>query len=277
MQLLEWYNLIFVAPIGLAAIYLILSSMGIGGETGHDLGHDVSVDHDITVDHDLAVEHDVTLEHDVSVEHDISADHDVSVEHDVAAEHDLGADHGAVAGHEAPTGVEHEVHGEHFVEHHETSLLLRGLTVLGFGKIPLSLLVTSLMVLFGVSGLAANTVFGYLLPFKWAPVVYVWPSLGIAVLVGLSLTGMTARGLARLMPTSETYAILPEELVGLVGIAVYGLREGQKAEVHVKDGAGDWHSIAGQPVTGDIAKHQEVVLVRYHRDGDYYDVSLLPV
>jgi hypothetical protein len=265
VQLLEWYNLIFVAPIALAAIYLILSSMGIGGETGHDLGHDVSVDHDITVDHDLAVEHDVALEH------------DISVEHDVAAEHDLGADHGAVAGHEAPTGLEHEVHGEHMVEHHETSLLLRGLTVLGFGKIPLSLLVTSLMVLFGVSGLAANTVFGYLLPFKWAPVVYVWPSLGFAVLVGLSLTGVTARGLARLMPTSETYAVLPEELVGLVGIAVYGLREGQKAEVHVKDGAGDWHSIAGQPVIGDIAKDQEVVLVRYHRDGDYYDVSVLPV
>jgi hypothetical protein len=51
------------------------------------------------------------------------------------------------------------------------------------------------------------------------------------------------------MPTSETYVIRPSELVGRMGIAVYDL----------------------------IAKDTEVIVVRYDREGDCYDVSTSPL
>lgn len=254
-QLVQWYNIVFVAPVVLSALYLVLSAMGMSGE--HDADHDLG--HDVTVDHDAAVEHEVALEH------------DVTVEHGVTLEHEAGIEHGPVG------GVEHETHDLHFHGDHGDSLILRGLSLLGFGKVPLSILVTCLLVIFGVTGLVCNGLFEWVLPWKWAPGLYFWVSLSAAVVCSLSLTGMAARGLSRIMPTTETYAIAPEDLVGRIGIVVWGLCEGQTGDVDVQDAGGDWHRVGARPVGGDIAKGASVILARYHRDEGYYDAALSPL
>jgi membrane protein implicated in regulation of membrane protease activity len=263
MDLLEWYNLVFVAPIGLAAIYLILSASGIGGDSDHDLSHEM--DHDVAVDHDLSADHDVALDHDVDVDHDVAMDHDVDVDHDVEV------------GHEVQSGVEHELHDTHFEGHHNDSFTLRALSVLGFGKVPVSILMTCLMVIFGASGLICNGLFAQVLPWGWAPTVYFWPSLAIAVVLSLTLTGWTAKGLARIMPTMETYAIKQTDLVGNVGVAVYALQAAEMGTVDVKDAGGTVHRVAAKLDAGAVPKGEEVVVVRYHKERDYYDVSESPL
>ena len=272
MDLLEWYNLVFVAPIGLAAIYLILSASGIGG-TDHDMGHDV--DHDLAFGHD--VDHDVAIEHDMGVDHDVALEHDVSVDHDIAADHDVDAGHEVDLGHDVHAGIEHEVHDGHFEHEHEASFLLRTLSVLGFGKVPVSILVTCLMVIFGVTGLICNTMLSSVLAASWGPVVYFWPSLVIAIVASLTLTGMTARGLNRIMPTSETYAIKQTDLVGNVGVAVYGLRAQDMGMADVHDAGGTVHRVAARLDTGEVARGEEVIVVRYNKERDYYDVSQSPL
>ncbi len=318
MELLAWYNLIFVAPVGLAAVYLALSATGLGdlggeADTDADFDHDVDIDMDhdmdIDLDHDvdldldhdvdLDMDHDVDLDldhdvdidmdHDVDVDmdHDVDVDmdHDVEVEmdHDVEADldQDLDVDQDveAEAVHEVEgahhLGAEHEVHD--FAADHEPSLLLRALSVLGFGKVPVSILMTCLMVIFGTTGLIANGLFESVLPWSWAPAVYVWPSLALAMLTSVSLTGTVASSLHRLMPTKETYAVTEEELVGQVGVAVHGISEGRRGDVNVKDTGGTLHQVMGRTMDGTIAKSTEVLLVRYHREEDYYDVAASPL
>jgi hypothetical protein len=169
VELLQWYNLIFVAPIGLAAVYLILSASGIGGDADHDISHDM--DHDVDVDHDVSVEGDADMDHDLDVATGSDLDHDVDVHT------------------EAPSGLEHEMHIGHTDGDHDDSMLLRSLSVLGFGKVPVSVLMTCLMVIFGTTGLICNGLFESVLPWKWAPTLYFWPSLAAAVVVAISLTG----------------------------------------------------------------------------------------
>jgi membrane protein implicated in regulation of membrane protease activity len=255
--LVQWYNIIFVAPVVLSAVYLVLSAMGMAGE--HDADHDVSV------------------EHDLSVEHDVDMDHDVGVTHDAAVDHEAGVEHAAEAGHALVGGIGHEAHDLHLSGDYEESLLMRGLSLLGFGKVPLSILVTCLLVIFGVTGLICNGLFEWVFPFKWAPGIYFWFSLAAALVCSFSLTGMTARGLSRIMPTSETYAIAPEDLVGRIGTVVWGLHEAQTGDVDVQDAAGDWHRVGARPVDGDIAKGASVILARYHRDGGYFDAAQSPL
>ncbi len=339
MELLAWYNLIFVAPVGLAAVYLALSATGLGDLGGEadtdadfdhdvdldmdhdvdldldhdldldldhdvdlDLDHDVDLDMDHDVDLDLDHDVDLDLDHDVDLDMDhdvdIDMDHDVDVamEHDVDADfdHDVDADldhdidveteaeadlHAEVA-HDVQgahhLGAEHEVH-DGTLAHHEASMLVRALSVLGVGKVPVSILMTCLMVIFGATGLIANGLFESALPWSWAPAVYVWPSLALALLTSVSLTGTVASGLHRLMPTKETYAITEEELVGQVGVSVYGITDGRRGPVNVKDIGGTLHQVMGRTMDGAVAKSTEVLLVRYHREEDYYDVAASPL
>ncbi|GEM_PF-1514410 len=266
MDLLAWYNLIFVAPVGLAVVYLVLSATGLGDLSG-DADVDADVDADLDHDLDVGMEHDVeaAMDHDV----DTDLDHDVTVEHDV--EGDVHAEVHAVH----HLGAEHEVH--EIAHDHEPSMLIRALSVLGFGKVPVSVLMTTMMVIFGATGLIANSIFAGMLPWSWAPTVYVWPSLALAVLASLGLTGSVAKGLSRLMPTKETYAVTEEELVGQVGVSIYGLPGDARGPVNVKDTGGTLHQVMGRSMNGAVRKGTEVLLVRYHRKEDYYDVAASPL
>ena len=323
MDLLAWYNLIFVAPVGLAGVYLALSATGIGDLTGEtdvdtdldadadaDFDHDVDLDmdHDVDVDvdadADLDVDHDVDLdmdhgvdadiEHDLDIDQDVDTDidHDLDVDHDVDADadHDLDVGHDADAEAEAEVhgevdhggegrtdlGAEHEAHDMH-VSSHEPSMLIRALSLLGFGKVPVSILMTCLMVIFGATGLMANGLFETMVPWSWGPNLYFWPSLALALFASFGLTGSVARGLNRLMPTKETYAVTEEELVGQVGVSVYGIRNGHRGPINVKDTGGTLHQEMGRSIDGPVPKGTEVLLVRYHREEDYYDVATSPL
>ena len=66
--LLNWWNLIFLLPFGLALLYLGLYTV-----SGVTFG-DGDVDHDFDVDHD--VDADADADHDVSADHDAEAGHD---------------------------------------------------------------------------------------------------------------------------------------------------------------------------------------------------------
>ncbi|MGI5816563.1 MAG: hypothetical protein ACOX9R_00525 [Armatimonadota bacterium] len=272
MDLLAWYNLIFVAPVALAAVYLALSATGIG-----DLSGEIDADADVDFDHDL----DLDMDHDVEIDLDADADVDLEMDHDLDADFDHDAEI-AVEGdldhdvHGGPDlGAEHEVH--ELAEAHEASLLLRALSVLGFGKVPVSILMTCLMVIFGATGLMANGLFETVAPWSWAPSVYFWPSLGLATIASLGLTGTVARTLSRLMPTRESYAVTEEELVGQVGVSVYGISDGGRGPINVKDTGGTLHQVRGRTIDGAIPKGHEVLLVRYHREEDCYDVATSPL
>lgn len=184
----------------------------------------------------------------------------------------LGGDHDHDAhvdvGHDASLatvdhGIEHSVHHEHAIGHHEqeASALIKALTFLGLGRVPLSVLVTSFFVVWGFSGWAANQMLKEIMIF---PAVYFWFSLGIASFAGVFLTRFLAVGLSRIMPTTETYGTSLAELVGRRGEASLSINE-RFGKAQIRDDSGQLHEVTCRMDTGQksLPPGSRVILVSF--------------
>ena len=176
LDLLQWWNLIFLLPLLCAGAYHLLLATGtVAAETDADADADASLDAGggANLDHDL----------------------DHSVER---------------------AGV--EAFG-HRGEAAESGLLDRALSVLGIGKVPLSLVLVSWCYIWGVAGYASNLMFSSFLP----AALYAWLSLGVAGAGALVLTRYLAGGLARVLPRTETYGVYTADLVGRPAVVRYAV------------------------------------------------------
>src|SRR5829696_983280 len=126
--LLEWYNLIFLLPLFLALFYVgIYAISGLTfGETDMDASGDVDPEAHIELDGHAAGP--AEMHHDL--DHDLNADADADADADVHTDADTDA-HGAGEGHDAAVAP--------------GSVLATVLSLLGVGKVPLSILLTMLL------------------------------------------------------------------------------------------------------------------------------------
>jgi hypothetical protein len=145
----------------------------------------------------------------------------------VAADHDAGfhadMDHGA--------GIEH-------LHDLDPGMLVRALSFLGIGRVPLSIIIISVSFLWGFAGFVGNTLLSPFLPVF----LFIWVSIAIALAVSIFCTRALAILLSRIMPATETYAVSVEQLAGKWAEAITTIDEtfGQ-ADVH--DDAGALHTV----------------------------------
>ena len=138
---------------------------------------------------------------------------------------------------------------------------------LGFGRLPLLIVLVAGLASFGMCGIviqqAASSWIGQPLS---APLAVVG-----AALIGLPLTAMLSRGLARILPTDETTAVSLDSLVGRRGHVVLGTATaGSPARARVRDAFGQSHYLLVEPnLPGQhIAEGDEILLVG--RDGGHF-------
>jgi len=187
-------------------------------------------------------------------------------------------DHGDV--HLEPS-VHVDVHGAH-VEIHPSDLPddlptdtdpFRGaLSLIGVGRIPLSLVLMSFFFLWGFFGWLANQVFGSVIV---APELFIWPSLAVALVGAGTFTRFFAVRLGRLMPSTESYGSGANELVGRIADVRYALTE-TSGTVQLYDGYGSMHEVPARVMPGDsaIPAGERVVLWRFdQRAGAYFAVQ----
>ncbi|KQX20238.1 MULTISPECIES: YqiJ family protein [unclassified Sphingomonas] len=132
---------------------------------------------------------------------------------------------------------------------------------LGFGRLPLLMLLVVFLACFGVIGLVGQQLalshLGTLLP-GWVAI----PAAGVAA---LPATGGMARLVGRIMPQDETTAIGIDQLVGLhAEILVGTAAQGSPAKARVRDFHGQAHYVMVEPDSPDarFAEGVEVLLVR---------------
>jgi membrane protein implicated in regulation of membrane protease activity len=194
------------------------------------------------------------LGHEIGGDVDADADADAGVD----ANADLG---GAEAEHMIPGDAGHGLHGG--------GGALRALALLGIGRVPISVLLCSFLALFGAIGLIANQAFASI---RLPPVAYFWPSLAIAGVLGLIVTGRLAALVARYMPSIETVRVTRSDLAGRIGTSVYGVDE-RSGQVQVRDIYGNLHRVAARTAGGRVDSGKEVLLEEYIPTGDYFIVS----
>lgn len=213
MNVLSWWNLIFVLPAVGAFLYLLLLASGaVAGDTG-----DVDADLDA----------------------DLDADVDAGDLHGI--EHAFG---GATPDSETPPGGVAHV-----------------LSLIGVGRAPLSLLLISFCLLWGLLGWVGNTVFGSVIA---APALFIWPSLALALVGSLVLTRLLAGGLHRLLPATETYAVSNRQLVGRLASVRYAVTA-NAGSAQLYDDQGRLHEVPVRVLPGEapIPAQSTVVLWRY--------------
>src|SRR5688572_8911989 len=131
-SLLEWWNVIYLLPFGLALLYLFAYSAS--GWTFGDV--EAGVDADADVDMDAGVDVDADVDTDLAAEADIdgTADADQAVHHE--------------GQHAGPSGKGIDAAGERG--------LLTVVWWLGVGRVPLSILLMVLFLTFGSIGFVTN-------------------------------------------------------------------------------------------------------------------------
>ncbi|MGH2614005.1 MAG: hypothetical protein ACRDJC_02100, partial [Thermomicrobiales bacterium] len=197
MELLQWWNLIFLLPAVAALLYLLLLALGaLPAEGGHG---------------------DLHLESGFHV--------------------DIHGAHIEIHPGDLPDDLPSETDNDPF----------RGaLSLIGVGRIPLSLVLMSFLFLWGFFGWVGNQFFGSVIG---SPAVFIWPSLAVALVGAGAFTRLLAVRMGRLMPSTESYGSSARGLVGRIADVRYALTE-TSGTVQLYDGYGSLYEVSARVMPG---------------------------
>ncbi|MBX7491825.1 YqiJ family protein [Qipengyuania sp. 1NDW9] len=146
------------------------------------------------------------------------------------------------------------------------------LTLLGIGRIPLTIWLALFLLMFAGIGLSIQELAQSL---TGSP-LYSWLAALIAGVAALPVTGVFARPLGRIMPKDHTTAVSTESLVGRRATISIGVaRAGSPARARVKDIHGQTHRVMVEPheESSELHEGDEVLLVR--REGNQFYATAL--
>ncbi|GAB5351863.1 YqiJ family protein [Qipengyuania sp. 483] len=146
------------------------------------------------------------------------------------------------------------------------------LTLLGIGRVPLTIWLALFLFLFAGIGLSVQELATSL---TGSPLDS-WLAAVIAGVAALPVTGVFARLLGRILPKDHTTAVSTESLIGRRATITEGVaRTGSPARARVKDVHGQTHYVMVEPheASSEIHAGDEVLLVR--REGGQFFATAL--
>ena len=253
-QLLEWYNLIFELPLGLALLYLAfytISGWTFGdADSGVDSGLDHDVDAHLDLHGELAMDHDASIGHDLHMESDVGAD---TVTDTVTDTSDAAATDAHVDAH---ADADHNDAGSNSSP---ASAFLYLLNWCGVGRMPLSLVLMIFLLCWGSIGFCAMRIQeGGNLDRSIAVAVMV------AGVIGISVTHFVSSVLGKALFQSGNLSRRRHELLGSLGEALYPI-DATFGMVCGRDDRGELFQVACRTEKGQdvVEKGAAVQLVAY--------------
>ncbi|WP_435199623.1 YqiJ family protein [Qipengyuania sp. 902] len=146
------------------------------------------------------------------------------------------------------------------------------LTLLGIGRVPLTIWLALFLLLFAGIGLSIQELAESL---TGSP-LYSWLAALFAGVAAVPVTGVFARPLGHVMPKDHTTAVSTESLIGRRATITDGVaRVNSPARAKVKDIHGQTHHVMVEPheVSSEIHAGDEVLLVR--REGNQFYATAL--
>lgn len=141
---------------------------------------------------------------------------------------------------------------------------LKALSLFGVGRCPISVILFTGLLIFGGTGIILNYIF--------APAFAIVSVIG-AFLITLFSVRFVAIAVSKIMPSTETYAVESEDLVGLSGVVVITVTS-DFGQIHVKDNNGGLHRLNAKTYDSKTTFAPDTkVLVAEYKDGFYYIVD----
>lgn len=161
---------------------------------------------------------------------------------------------------------------DHAIEaHSDGNLFERALSLLGVGRVPLSIVITVASLTFGVTGILLNTL---LLPIWKIPTLIASVSTLGSFIAMFVITGGLARWLSKILPSVETYGVSNTGLEGRVGILVLGANT-EFGVVHVLDEYHQLHRVQCKTFKGTLSEGTEVIIIKYEEAEKIYYVEAM--
>lgn len=192
-------------------------------------------------------------------------------------DHALEGDAGdADGGHALAAHGHHDLDAGHDVDtdadgdHHQDADGERGgfLALLGVGKVPLSIVLQTLFMMFGLVGVSATTLIAWMT--GHLAISYLALSAPIAMVGGLVLSMATVRTVARVVPSVSGQAHTRRELVGQSGVVISSKVSAEFGEVRLQDPTGRTLRLICYTGTEEplIPEGTEVVITDWDRERD---------
>jgi membrane protein implicated in regulation of membrane protease activity len=162
---------------------------------------------------------------------------------------------------------------EHHVDSAENGLLHKALSLLGVGRVPLTVVMMMSSLLFGGIGIVMNTILSAVIGVPW---IYGPISIVVAFLGMATLTGKAAKLLNRFMPTTETYRVSKHDLAGQTGVLLLP-SDTSDGLAQVKDHEGNIHNVQCRTLKGPMPKGGEILVIEYDEETNKYVVDANPV
>lgn len=143
------------------------------------------------------------------------------------------------------------------------------LSLLGIGKAPLSVLAISYSLSFGVAGILF-----YMVSHSWLGSWEPW-SLGFATGFSLVSTAIFARVVHAFVPSVETYAKKPADLLGRVGVVITRVTVGS-GSIDVRDAQGTLHRLSAVTESGEVSAGNKVAVLRFDDERRLYFIEQIP-
>lgn len=144
--------------------------------------------------------------------------------------------------------------------------------LLGLGRVPLTIWMALLLLIFSVSGISLQLVCESLMGTALNP----WLAATIAAAASLPITSLLARPLGAILPKDHTTAVTTDSLVGRRAKITDGVaRAGSPARARVHDVHGQAHHVMVEPheVSSELRAGEEVLLVR-REDNRFFAAAL---
>lgn len=177
-------------------------------------------------------------------------DADVDVDADADADHDIPS-HGlaTIQAHNVPLRILHPI-----------------FTIFGVGQMPISLIISTFCLIFGVTGLVSNEIAKQIIPI---PQLYFWLSLIIASVLGTSLTKITAKVFSHLFPKNLERLATAESFLGNLGTAVTEI-DNEFGIVSTQDHTGIFHQLKCYTDEDKIGHDTKIQVIDYDEEKKVY-------
>jgi hypothetical protein len=187
-------------------------------------------------------------ESEIDLDGDVELDVDVDMDFDADLDGDVEAD------------VDSEIEADSDLETGQ-SLILRMLSVLGVGRVPLSIILMTSGFLWGFFGYTANLI---LHKIALPEAILAIPSIGATLVLTVVTTRIVAIGVHKIMPTTESYATSSNDLIGRIARVKFDISE-EKGTATLRDKYKNLLDIDCRVKEGEaeILKNSEVVILKH--------------
>ena len=153
------------------------------------------------------------------------------------------------------------------------SALDRALGFINVGKVPLTIIIATFLLFWGVSGFMSNGIIRNVL--DGFPSAFIMASCGVALVVSIIATKFLSGVIARLFPTIETYSSSNQSLLGQVAQVVSGEVTSGFGRAKVKDPYGNVLTVFCKiPEGKEVLKRGDgVVLIDYDPSDKKFEVT----